>query len=477
LAAPDLMALGLARIREEFEVPSAFPIEVERAAASAARRGPDPGLDAAERHDRRGLRLVTLDPPGSRDLDQAFALVRRGPGWTVWYAIADVASHVEPGGALDAETRRRGVTLYLPDGRVPLHPTPLSEGAGSLLPDDDRPALLWRLEIDESGRLTSGRVRRAVVRSRAQLDYPSVQAELGDGAEGGGLAAALREVGTLLIGAEMARGGVSLPLPDQVVEPVPGAPERYRLAWRRPLPVELWNAQLSLLCGRAAANLMLQGGVGVLRALPPFYAEAVRRLRRAATALGVAWPGSYPAFIRSLDPSTPAGAALLNQAARAMRGAGYVAFGPGIAPPPKGKAARHAAVAAPYAHVTAPLRRLVDRAASEVALAVATRVDVPVWALAALGELPDLMGVARRRESDIDRAVVDLAEAVVLSTRIGEVLDAVVVDTDKRRGSDLQLLEPPVRARTTAVLPLGAEVRVRVEAFDVAARQITLAPS
>jgi exoribonuclease R len=203
----------------------------------------------------------------------------------------------------------------------------------------------------------------------------------------------------------------------------------------------------------------------------------VRRLRRAAAALGVAWPGSYPAFIRSLDPSTPAGAALLNQAARAMRGAGYVAFGPGIAPPPKGKAARHAAVAAPYAHVTAPLRRLVDRAASEVALAVATRVDVPAWALAALGELPDVMGLARRRESDIDRAVVDLAEAVVLSTRIGEVLDAVVVDSDKRRGSDLQLLEPPVRARTTAVVPLGAEARVRVEAVDVAERQVTLAPS
>ena len=84
------------------------------------------------------------------------------------------------------------------------------------------------------------------------------------------------------------------------------------------------------------------------------------------------------------------------------------------------------------------------------------------------------MAAARQREGAIDRAVVDLAEAVVLSSRLGDVLDAVVIATDDERGSELQLLEPPVRARIEAALPLGTEVQVRVEAADVVARRVVL---
>lgn len=461
------LAEGLGRLRAELRVPLAFPPEVEAAAAAAA-----VDAHAGERDDRRDLPLVTLDPPGSMDLDQAFHLERRGAdAWTVWYAIADVAAVVPAGGPVDAEARRRGVTLYLPDGRAPLHPPALSEGSASLLPDVDRPALLWRLDVDAAGRLTSGRVRRALVRSRAKLDYRSAQAAL-DAGRLGGTIAGLREVGEMLAAAEVARGGVSLPLPDQVL--ARGDDGRWRLAWRTPLAVEGWNAQLSLLCGRAAANLMLQGGVGVLRTLPPADDGVLDRLRRSAAALGVEWPGDYPAFVRSLDPGSPEGAALLNQAARVLRGAGYVAFGPGVAGVPQGDDARHAAVAAAYAHVTAPLRRLVDRFAAEAALAVSSQVDVPEWVLAALPDVPGLLADARQREGAVARAVVDLAEALVLAGRVGERLRAVVVGTDPDRGSDLQLLDPPVRARVEEALEFGAEVEVAVEAADPVARRVRL---
>ncbi|MDQ3294181.1 MAG: RNB domain-containing ribonuclease, partial [Actinomycetota bacterium] len=104
-------------------MPTGFPLDVEAAAAAAI----DPF--GAARDDRRDLPLVTLDPVGSRDLDQAFALEPRGSGWTVWYAIADVGAVVVPGGPIDVEARQRGVTLYLPDGRAPLHPPTLSEGS------------------------------------------------------------------------------------------------------------------------------------------------------------------------------------------------------------------------------------------------------------------------------------------------------------------------------------------------------------
>ncbi|WP_217585257.1 RNB domain-containing ribonuclease, partial [Microbacterium sp. GbtcB4] len=80
------------------------------------------------------------DPAGARDLGQAFHLVRDGDGYRVRYAIADVPGFVVPGGAVDAEARRRGQTLYAADGTFPLHPPVLSEDRASLLPDVVRPA-------------------------------------------------------------------------------------------------------------------------------------------------------------------------------------------------------------------------------------------------------------------------------------------------------------------------------------------------
>ena len=200
-------------------------------------------------------------------------------------------------------------------------------------------------------------------------------------------------------------GGVSLPLPDQVVEPVEarGAGHGdYRLRYESPVVSEGWNAQISLLAGMEAARIMLEGGTGLLRTLPPSDERTRARLRHSAKALGVAWPtgpalaagAGYPAFVRSLDPATPVGAALLVQAARALRGAGYAGFTGGVLPDQPA----HAAVAAPYAHVTAPLRRLCDRAANEVVLALLGGAAVPDWATSELTVLPELMAEARNRE-------------------------------------------------------------------------------
>src|SRR5690606_1743699 len=109
------------------------------------------------------------------DLDQALHLERDGTGYRVFYAIADVAAFVALGGELDAEARRRGQTVYAPDGRIPLHPVSISEDAGSLLPGLDRGAYVWQFALDAEARLTETRLTRARVRSRAQHDYEGVQ--------------------------------------------------------------------------------------------------------------------------------------------------------------------------------------------------------------------------------------------------------------------------------------------------------------
>ena len=445
----------LRALRTEFDVPGEFPPDVEAEAARVASAWTREG-----RVDATDLDLVTLDPAGSKDLDQAFLLERTADGLRLHYAIADVASFVAAGSALDVEAHRRGETLYLPDGRVPLHPPVLSEGAASLLPGQDRPAVLWRIDVDGHGEPTAVDVRRAVVRSRAQLDYAALTAG------GGDVFTLLQEFGRLREERERARGAVSLPVPEQQVN---GTGTGWTLTYRAPLPVEDWNAQMSLLTGMSAARLMLDGGVGLLRTMPPPDDRTVASLRRSALALGVSWPDgtSYAEVVRGLDASRPTHAALLRLAAVLFRGAAYVAFDG--APPAE---TTHSAVAAPYAHATAPLRRLADRYVSECCLAICAGAEVPEWIRKALPSLPDEMAAADRRAHEVDRAVVDLAEALMLENRRGETFRGVVVEPGPK--GEVQLRDPAVRARLDGVdLPLGQEVDVRLESVDVTARRVT----
>ncbi len=455
---PDWYLGSVEALIDQMQLPRAFPPDVEAAAAAIAANPPEPPGE-----DRTDLEFVTLDPPGSKDLDQAFHLERTDAGYRVHYAIADVATFVVPGGPIDLEAHRRVETLYAPDRRIPLHPPALSEGAASLLPGVDRPAVLWTIDLDAAGEAVATDVRRARVRSREQLDYESVQLD-------GGVVPLLREIGELRIACERARGGVSLPLPEQVVAFVDGAA---RLTHRAQSPVEQWNAQLSLLTGMAAAELMVAGGVGLLRTLPPPESGAVDGLRRRAAALGLPWDpaAGYPEFVRSLDPATPAGAAMLAACTRLLRGASYLAFD-GSTP----ERAGHSAIAAPYAHVTAPLRRLADRYAAEVCLALCAGVAVPDWVRAALPGLPKEMDDGARRGHQFAAEVVNLVEAGVLADRVGEDFDAVVVarqDDDPTKGS-IVVRVPAIEARVTGAsdLPLGERTTVRLEAADPATRQV-----
>jgi exoribonuclease R len=202
----------------------------------------------------------------------------------------------------------------------------------------------------------------------------------------------------------------------------------------------------------------------------------VKQVQRAAKALGVPWPtdAGYAAVIRALDGDVPADAALLALAARGLRGAGYLALVPGEGPSPKGPEVEHAAVAAPYAHVTAPLRRLADRYALEVCLAVLGGTDPAPELVAALDDLPKAMARASGREGNVARACIDLVEALLLRPRVGEALDATVVSVGEVR-STVVIPALAVQADVAgAVLPLGEPVRVEVEAADPDTRQVRL---
>jgi exoribonuclease R len=307
---------------------------------------------------------------------------------------------------------------------VPLHPAVLSEGAASLLPDQLRPAVVWTIDLASDGATTAVRVERAVVRSRAKLGYSAVQADVAAGSLDEPIAL-LPEIGTLLIERGLARGAINLPIPSQEVEPVDGG---WELVLRAPERIEEFNAQISLLTGMAAAEIMIKGKVGLLRTMPAPAPEAIAKLKAAAGPLGIAWPDGTSAgrVIGAVNGNYPRGAAFLGQAAELMRGASYAAVDASIP-----ELHEHGGVAAPYAHVTAPLRRLADRYATEACLALFGGTELPEWVRPALPRLPEVMAATDRVANAAERGAVDLAEAVLLSGRVGERFDAAVLDVDR----------------------------------------------
>jgi exoribonuclease R len=457
------LADALAAIPGALGIERDFPSEALREAELVAAHPIMPDRDETD------TPFVTIDPIGSRDLDQALWLERAGDGYRVRYAIADVPSFVRPGGALDAEARRRGQTIYAPDGRIPLHPLLLSEGAASLLRGQTRAAFVWDLTLDAAATVTAYIVARARIRSRAQLDYVGVQQSIDAGTADANLQL-LKEIGLKRIQLEMARGAASLTLPEAEITEVPadgGAPG-YRIERRQPQPVEDWNAQLSLMTGMAAADLMIGARIGILRTMPAPDQGAIDRFRRQTVALGHAWPEerAYGRYLRSLDTTDPAQLAIMHAAGALFRGAGYTAFDGAV---PEGLV--QAAVGASYAHTTAPLRRLVDRFVLELCAAISAGAPIPSWVRDALPVLPGLMSHSGHVTSQFEHRALDTVEAALLSGRVGQTFDATVVSVSKTGGS-IQLVEPAVTATCLGDLLAGSLIRATLTRADIASGEI-----
>lgn len=464
---PQAARAAISALQERLELPQDFSPEAIAQAEALLRHPPKP-----EQHvDRTDIEFVTIDPPGSMDLDQALHIAREDDGYLVHYAIADVGFWVEPGSPIDVEAHRRGQTLYAPGARVPLHPPALSEQAGSLLADGQpRPAVLWSHHLGPDGRVREVGLERALVRNRHKLDYEGVQADL-DAGRAHPSVALLPEVGALRQAIEAARGGISLNLPEQeIVE----RGSHWELAFRALQPVEDHNAQISLMTGFAAADLQLGGGVGILRTLPPAEQPAIDRLRRAAATIGVPWRDgeSYPEFVRRLDPNDPRELAVLMKCTFLFRGAGYLAFD-GEAP--QGNV-QHSALGNEYAHTTAPLRRLVDRYVLEICLALASGAEVPDWVRAGMDGIPGDMARSGQRASAYENGVMDIAEALVLRGREGELMEGTLVDVNpKTRRGTVQVRESAVELHVNAnPKDVGETIRVRIDHVDVAEGRVRL---
>lgn len=473
--------LDFSAIIEKFELSEAFAPEPEDEASRASDRFSKGRIDA------RNLELVTIDPPGSKDLDQAVRIEQGtetgDDGFTLYYAIADVGAFVAPGSPLDTEAKKRGETIYLPSGNIPLYPRVLTEQTASLVAGEDRPAVLWQIETDGTGLLTRARVRRAMVRVRARLDYPSLQARYDRAESLPDPIKHLPEFGTMRQQRARERGAIELHLPEQDLV---RTPDGWQLRLEPRTQMDAWNSECSLATGIAAARIMLAGGAGLLRTLPAPSDAAKSQFRAAAKALGVRIIDGFPPgeILARLDLADPAALALNAAATKLLRGSGYLAFS---SRPPQPEA-WHAGVAGTYAHATAPIRRLGDRFVSEICLAFGgdwARLDdetthlsgnLPADIAEALPELPGLLSRSGRIASDVENSCINLAEAVALQDCIDQVYDAGLLrGGDDQHDSEIFVYEPPVIAQCRGEVPAGQKVQVRLAEVDVDQRKVRFA--
>ena len=446
-----VLSRGLADIRTQFQVPLEFPSPVLAEADLAAAKPVSGHADWTDRN------FVTLDPKSSTDLDQAFAIEQSGTDIILHYAIADVFWFVGSGDALDREAWARGETIYMPDAKASLYPPELSDGAASLLPDVDRPSVVFTVRIDPTGKPSLDGAVRAIVRSRAKLAYETVMpADLPSG-----FADLFKRIGE----AEDARGAARVDAPEQ--ELMIAADGKFTLEFRPQLLSEQQNAAMSLAANLAIADVMLAHRTGLFRVMAEPDERSAWRLRHTAKALGLSWPKheTLKEFEASLVASNPRDAAFMTAVRRAGPGASYAPFQEGVTP-------WHSAMAATYAHATAPLRRLADRYVIEATLQIMAGQAVSGELSAAFQALPAIMAKADGKAGQVERAVLDLAEAVILEGREGSSFRAVVTDIDER-GTRIQLSDPAVVARIDGkgAMP-GDAISVELTSVDVIHRQV-----
>jgi exoribonuclease R len=448
---------GFAAIIRQFQLEPEFAAKVDEEANRSIEESKKQFV--SHRLNLTSFPFITLDPATSTDLDQAFFLEQDGRWIVLHYALADLEDFVPLGGAVEGEAWQRGVTIYGISGKIPLYPKSISQQAASLLPDGVRPAVRVVVAIAPDGSIELRSVDRIYCHSQAKLAYDAFDVHS---------MPLLEQYAERMWANDRQRGAVRVDTPQQEVVTDASAPGGVRLALKGKIYSESVNSALSLSVNMALGTLLSAAKVGVFRVMPSPEPQAIGRLRRQAKAMGLLWPESQSLveLQRTLNPYDSLHQRFLLEARRSGGRASYATFREGSIP-------WHSAIAATYVHATAPMRRLADRYCLDLANAISNRRPVHDTLHSAIDKLPAVMEAAEQRASNVDRAVIDLLEAVSLQHRIGEVLEAEIIDA---KAGVIQTVDLAIRSRAANLVDPkdGDRVHVRIAEADPKNRRIRL---
>ncbi len=518
LGDPDDPRTEVEKVLAVASVEDAFPAEVDRQAAGFAQEVGD--SERVDRADLRHIPFTTIDPETARDFDDAVAVERLdGGGTRLWVAVADVSHYVREGTPLDAEARKRGCSLYLPNRAIPMLPEPLSARLCSLVPEEDRLAMVVRIDFDHDAGVVATDFSAALIHSQARLDYPGVAAALGGDTRGKRrkyepFLPALRHMDSLsrqLRAQRLLRGSLDFDLPEPYVELDHDDPRLVRdIRKSRRDPGE--RQAYSMI-----EEFMLAANEAVARSFREAQADAVWRIHDAPDADRLEQfsqlAAHYGIAIDVDDARTPKGLrrvlerlrghpaekALSFALLRSLKQATYDVVNLGHF----GLASRD------YLHFTSPIRRypdLIVHRLLKIRLASAGKPSGG-WKSARdqappeRGELQKMAtdaSFAERTAMEAEREVIDIYRAYFMRDRVGDVFDGiisgvmgfgifVVIDQPFIEGlvrvealSDDYYLFDEVTARlvgrrTGRTFALGDTVKVEVQSVSVVRRKIDFA--
>lgn len=188
-----------------------FPHAVEQLAQQRAAEGIDLSQYLDSRRDLRDLHMFTIDGALTRDYDDALSLRTLQEGlYEVGIHIADAAEYVKAGDPVDEEAQERATSIYLPDDRISMLPSPLSEGICSLRAGQDRLALSFLVRMDDEGHIHGAEIAPSIVRVNEQLTYN----EVNDNLDRDPVLQQLYQLSAKMRKQRLAHGAVILPLPE-----------------------------------------------------------------------------------------------------------------------------------------------------------------------------------------------------------------------------------------------------------------------
>ncbi|MCL2544340.1 MAG: VacB/RNase II family 3'-5' exoribonuclease [Clostridia bacterium] len=486
-----------------FALRQGFDAQTEREAGLVAAWDveAEAGEQGVQRDDLRSLRAVTIDGDDARDFDDAVSIEPiEGGGARLGVHIADVGWYVRPGTLLDAQAQIRGTSAYLPDRVLPMLPEALSNGCCSLLPGQDRLTVSALIDCGADGHVLAYRLTRSVIRSRERLTYTGVNRLL-DGDPAGSRADLLPDLQRMaalaakLRGLRLSKGALDLDVREASIA-VDSRGEPADISVRARGAAERMIEEFMLLANRVVAGHAKARGLPCLyRVHEPMDPDKAAAFSAFARGLGLRLRDATPRALQRLLqdaealPEYPVIAQLL---LRALQKARYDAE-------PLG----HFGLAADdYCHFTAPIRRYPDLFVHR-ALCAEMSGELRFAQRAMEATAPGLSVHCSERERnamEAERAVEKLMMARYMAGRIGEAFDGMVVSVVEwglyvalpntveglvhvrtlpgywTLNRELHCLvgSPETPAAPVAVYRLGQALRVRVEAVDVAARQIDL---
>ncbi|MFM1797780.1 MAG: hypothetical protein RLZZ117_58 [Cyanobacteriota bacterium] len=141
-------------------------------AEALAARAEEPVAGDDLRRDLTALATVTIDDDSTLDIDDGLSLEWIGDDEPrIWIHVADPGRLIPPDSPLDLEARRRGTSLYLAQGTLPMFPPCLAHGALSLRAGQRCAAWSVGIQLTADGDLAEVIVQRSWVRPNYRLSY------------------------------------------------------------------------------------------------------------------------------------------------------------------------------------------------------------------------------------------------------------------------------------------------------------------